>query len=251
MKRSKIYGYCRVSTQNQADEGDSLNAQEENIRRYCQGQNLDVINVYKECISGSIQPENRPLLSHILREINDNNCDGIVVYKLDRLSRNIKDTITLLNDLSQKNKLFFEIKNNLSNVGAVGSFTIHLFSALAQLERAMTIERVNEVIKYRRDKNLILGGIPFGRKIIEKDSEKVLVEDEEEMRTINMIIDLRNTKVKKIIKVKNKPVEKLVNTSFKSIAQILTKEKRKNKEGAVSWFASNVQRIYKRNYCRS
>jgi DNA invertase Pin-like site-specific DNA recombinase len=239
----KVYGYCRVSTSMQAEDGSSLANQETCIQEYCKKNNLELLQVFKESISGSVEPTQRPLLSHILREIDDTNADGIVVYKLDRLSRSIKDTVALLSTLSQKNKKFFEIKNNLSNHGAVNSFTMHLFSALAELERSMITERVNEVIKYRRNHNLLLGGIPFGKKLIEKDDEKVLIDDDEEQRTIAMIKELRNTIVIK----KLKKGEKKVNMPFLDIAKVLTREKRKNKDGGVSWYPSNVKRIYLKN----
>jgi len=242
----RVLGYCRVSTSMQEEQGSSLDAQKAEIEKYCKSKGLILIDTFKECISGSVEPKERPLLSHILRELETNEVDGIVIYKLDRLSRSIKDTIALLSDLSNKGKKFFEIKNNLSNDGAVNQFTVHLFSALAQMERSMIQERVNDVIKYRRNKKMIIGAINFGKKVEVIDGEKILVDDEEEMRTLKMIGELRNTI---IIKKNSKGVEKKVNMPFTKIAQQLQKEKRKNKEGNTKWFASYVRKLYL-NYCK-
>jgi DNA invertase Pin-like site-specific DNA recombinase len=239
----KVIGYCRVSTSMQEEQGSSLDAQKDTIVQFCKSRNLELIDVYKECISGSVEPKERPLLSHILRELNDNNADGIVIVKLDRLSRSIKDTITLLSDLGNKGKKFFEIKNGLSNDGAVNAFTVHLFSALAQMERSLIQERVNDVIKYRRDHNLIIGNIPFGKMVVEKEGQKVLVDHPDEIRTIAIIKELRNTIVIK----KSQKGERKMNMTFQSIAKALEKEKRKNKEGNTKWHASYIRKIYLKN----
>jgi site-specific DNA recombinase len=241
----KVLGYCRVSTNMQSEEGTSLDFQKEQIETYCKNNNLDLVSTFSEAISGSIYPRKRPLLAHILREIDYGNVEGVVVYKLDRLSRSIKDTIELLAELSSKKKCFYEIKNNLSNQGALGSFTLHLFSALAQLERSMIQERVNEIIKYRRDRNLLLGGVPFGKKVFPtEDNDSILIDDEEELRTIKMIIELRNTM---IVKKNKKGIERKVNMPFNQICNALIAEQRKNKEGQVKWWASSVKRIYQKN----
>jgi DNA invertase Pin-like site-specific DNA recombinase len=239
----KVIGYCRVSTSMQEEQGSSLDAQKDTIVQFCKSRNLELIDCYKECISGSVEPRERPLLSHVLRELDDNSCDGIVIYKLDRLSRSIKDTITLLSELSNKNKKFFEIKNGLSNDGAVNAFTVHLFSALAQMERSLIQERVNDVIKYRREHNLIIGNIAFGKMVVEKEGQKVLVDHPEEQRTIAMIKELRNTIVIK----KSQKGERKMNMTFQNIAKALEKEKRKNKEGNTKWYASYIRKIYLKN----
>ena len=241
----KVIGYCRVSTSMQEEQGSSLDAQKDTIIQFCRARNLELLDVYKECISGSVEPRERPLLSHVLQELDDNVCDGIVIVKLDRLSRSIKDTITLLSDLGNKGKKFYEIKNGLSNDGAVNAFTVHLFSALAQMERSLIQERVNDVIKYRRNHNLIIGNIPFGKMVEEKDDEKILVDHPEEQRTLAIIKELRNTIVIK----KSQKGERRMNMTFQSIAKSLEKSKRKNKEGSTKWFASYIRKLYLQ-YCK-
>lgn len=242
----KVIGYCRVSTSMQEEQGSSLDAQKDTIVQFCKARNLELIDVYKECISGSVEPRERPLLSHVLRELDDNIADGIVIVKLDRLSRSIRDTIALLSELSSRSKKFFEIKNNLSNDGAVNQFTVHLFSALAQMERSMIQERVNDVIKYRKEHNLIIGNIPFGKMVAEKDGQKILIDHPEEQRTLKMIKELRETIVIK----KNDKGERKMNMTFANIAKSLERNGRKNKEGSTRWFPSYVRKLYLQ-YCRS
>jgi hypothetical protein len=238
----KVMGYCRVSTSIQAEQGDSLEAQKENIERYCKNKGLILVNVLKECISGAIAPEKRPLFSHILRELERGEIEGIVIYKLDRLSRSINDTIRLMSEFSTKKWLFYEIKNSLSTEGAMGLFTIHLFSALNQLERSIIQERVNEVNEYRKQHGLQRGLLPFGKDVIIKDGLKLLVDNKEEQETIKMIKEMRDTPIIKNGKTKY--------PTFKEIAEYLMKEGRKNKFGSVNWFVQNVRKFYYDNsYC--
>jgi len=237
----KVIGYCRVSTDIQAKEGDSLDAQKENIERYCKNKGLILVNVLKECISGALQPEKRPLFSHIMRELNQGNIDGIVIFKLDRLSRSINDTIRLMSLFSEKKWLFYEIKNNLSTEGALGMFTIHLFSALNQLERSIIQERVNEVNDYRLRNNLQRGMVPFGKDLQIVDGVKLLVDNPEEQETLRMLKEYREEEV--IGKNKKKRPH-----SFQECALYLTQEGRRNKFGSINWYATNCRRHYYGHY---
>jgi len=239
----RVMGYCRVSTSIQAEQGDSLEAQKENIERYCKNKGLILIDVFKECISGALAPEKRPLFSHILRMLENEEIEGIVIFKLDRLSRSINDTIRLMSEFSSKKWLFYEIKNNLSTEGAMGLFTVHLFSALNQLERSIIQERVNEVNEYRKTHDLQRGMVPFGKDLLIKDGLKMLVDNKEELETIKMIQEMRDTPV-----IKN---GKKKYPTFKDICDYLTKEKRKNKFGGISWYPTNVRKFYYNNDYRS
>lgn len=240
----KVLGYCRVSTTGQLEEGDSLDSQEEKIRDFCKQRGYECVNVFRECISGSIHYTNRPLLKHIIRELENGEIDGMVIYKLDRLSRSIKDTIEILNKFASNNWLFNEIRNGLSTDSSIARFQVHLFSALAELERSQIIERVNEVVAYKRSKNHLLGQCPFGKNIVLKEGVKVLVDNEEELRCIDRMKELRAEKIKDS---KNR----LKPRSYTEICRILEKEGWKNKVGNNCFFPSTVKRILKNieQYC--
>jgi hypothetical protein len=85
--------------------------------------------------------------------------------------------------------------------------------------------------------------LPFGKDLLIKDGLKLLVDNKEEMETIRIIQEMRDTQVMKNGKLKN--------PTFKEIAEYLTKEKRKNKFGTYSWFIPNVRKYYFNNDYRS
>ena len=234
--RMRVYGYCRVSTDMQADDGNSLDNQEDQIGRFCKNNNLDLLGVFKEQASGAIHYNNRPLLRHIMRELENGLCDGLVVYKLDRLSRSIKDTIELMSLFGDKGWNFFEIQHGLNTNGAQAKFQIMIFSALAQLERDIIKDRVNEVIAYKKSRNHLLGGVPYGKRVIEKDGVKVLVDDEDEMRIVDRIFELADEDVKH----RNGKVKK---RSRLDICRCLQRDGFLNKDGGNRFYVSTINRI--------
>lgn len=232
----KIIGYCRVSTSGQGEEGDSLDNQESQIKEYCKKQGLDCVNILREVASGSLHFQQRPLLKHIIRELQEGRINGFVIHKLDRLSRSIRDTIEILSLCSDNGWLFYEIKNNLNTEGPMGKFQAHLFSALAELERNQIIQRTNEVIAYKRSKNHLLGQIPFGKNVILRDGVKILVDNPDEMRCIERILELTSSKFKD-------HKGNMKNYSLAEICRILEREGYSNKAGNCTFYPSTIKRI--------
>lgn len=92
-----IFGYCRVSTKGQAKDGNSLEAQEQEIlSRYNDAQ------IYKEAYTGTTT--DRPVFNDVIQKMKEK--DMLVVSKLDRLARNTEEGIKIVKDLFQKNALF-------------------------------------------------------------------------------------------------------------------------------------------------
>jgi len=232
----KVIGYCRVSTQGQGDEGDSLDNQEKQIRDYCKSRGLDLLNVLREVASGTIHFQQRPLLKHIVRELEEKRIDGFVIFKLDRLSRSIRDTIELLSLCGDKGWLFYEIKHNLSTDGPIAKFQCFLFSALAELERSQIVERTQEVIAYKRSKSHLLGNVPFGKNVVMKDGVKVLVDNPDEMRCIERIMELTEEKVRD-------HNNKMKARSLGEVCRILEREGFKNKKGDCVFYPTTIKRI--------
>jgi site-specific DNA recombinase len=234
--KPKIIGYCRVSTQGQGEDGDSLANQETQIKEYCKKQGLDCVNVLREIVSGSVHFRERPLLKHIVRELEEKRIDGFVIYKLDRLSRSIRDTIEILSLCSDNGWLFYEIKNNLNTDGPMGKFQAHLFSALAELEKNQIVQRVNEVIAFKRSKNHLLGQVPYGKNVLMKDGVKILVDNPDEIRCIERIMELTGSTYKD-------HNGKMKNYSLAEICRILERENYRNKVGNCSFYPNTVKRI--------
>jgi site-specific DNA recombinase len=133
--------YIRVSTQEQAQEGYSIDAQTDRLTNFCKAKDWTVYKVYTDPgYSGSNMI--RPALEQIISDIEQHNIDCVLVYKLDRLSRSQKDTLFLIEDVFLKNKVeFVSVNENFDTSTPFGRATIGMLSVFAQLEREQIKER--------------------------------------------------------------------------------------------------------------
>lgn len=90
--------YVRVSTNDQAEEGYSIDEQIDKLKKYCEVKDWSVPTSYVDAgLSGSNL--NRPGITKLIRDVKDHKIDTVLVYKLDRLSRSQKDTLYLIEDV--------------------------------------------------------------------------------------------------------------------------------------------------------
>lgn len=127
-----IYGYCRVSTKGQAKDGNSLDAQEQEIlSRYSDA------HIYKEAYTRTTT--DRPVFNEVIRQMQEN--DMLVVSKLDRLARNTEEGIKIVKNLFLKKCSVHVLNVGLLEDTAMGQFFITTLLAVAELERNQIIER--------------------------------------------------------------------------------------------------------------
>ncbi len=127
-----IYGYCRVSTKGQAKDGNSLDAQEQEIlSRYSDA------HIYKEAYTGTTT--DRPVFNEVIQQMQKN--DMLVVSKLDRLARNTEEGIKIVKNLFLKKCSVHVLNVGLLEDTAMGQFFITTLLAVAELERNQIIER--------------------------------------------------------------------------------------------------------------
>lgn len=134
--------YVRVSSQEQAENGYSVQEQEDRLKSYCTAVSWPVFKVYVDPgFSGS--NTNRPALQEMLRDASSHRFDKVVVYKLDRLSRSQKDTLELIEDRFLKNDIdFVSISENFDTGSPFGRAMIGILAVFAQLEREQIRERM-------------------------------------------------------------------------------------------------------------
>lgn len=133
--------YVRVSTDMQRDEGYSLDAQRDRCKAYCISQGWEVVLVYVE-EGKSAKDMNRSELQRMLKDTESGLFDIILVYKLDRLTRSVKDLNELL-DLFEKNNVKFRSATEVyDTTTAMGKLFITIVAALAEWERGNLSERV-------------------------------------------------------------------------------------------------------------
>lgn len=188
----KVGIYIRVSTQEQANEGYSIDAQTDRLSNYCKSRDWSIYNIYTDGgFSGSNM--NRPALIRLFDDIKYKKLNCVLVYKLDRLSRSQKDTLYMIEDVFLKNDIdFVSLNENFDTSTPFGRAMIGILSVFAQLEREQIKER-SLMGRIERAKNGLWhgGGFdPFGYKYINGQ----LIVDEFEASIVREVFELFNKK---------------------------------------------------------
>lgn len=136
----KVAIYVRVSTLEQAEKGYSIDEQTERLQKYAEIKDWMVYDTFIDAgFSGA--STDRPALQKMISEVD--NYNGVLVYKLDRLSRSQKDTLYLIEDVFNANDVaFVSLNENLDTSTAFGKAMIGILSVFAQLEREQIAERM-------------------------------------------------------------------------------------------------------------
>ena len=173
--------YLRVSTDRQANEGDSLDEQEKELRKYCDYRKFRIHKLYIER-GKSGGNTNRPEYQVLIRDIEAKKINAVVVKKLDRLSRSLLDFESLMVTLQNQNVDFISLREQFDTTTAMGKAMLRMALVFAQLEREQTSERITDVMAYRASQGLHNGGYPpFGYTCVNNEwaifpKEKEIVE---------------------------------------------------------------------------
>lgn len=175
--------YIRVSTDAQAEEGYSIDAQKEQLSAYCVSKGIKKYNFY---IDGGWSGSNieRPEMQRLIKDVKEDKISHVIVYKLDRLSRSQKDTLYLIEDVFNPHGVdFVSLNESMDTSTPMGRLMLGILSAFAQLERENIRLRTRMGMKERVKAGLWMGGgrVPFGYDydkekgilIPNKDAEKV------------------------------------------------------------------------------
>lgn len=175
--------YIRVSTDYQAEEGYSIEAQKEQLAAYCVSKGIKKYEFY---IDGGWSGSNidRPEMQRLISDVKNNKISHVIVYKLDRLSRSQKDTLYLIEDVFNTHDVtFVSMSETMDTSTPMGRLMLGILSAFAQLERENIRMRTRMGMKERVKSGLWMGGgrIPFGYDydkekgvlVPNKDAEKV------------------------------------------------------------------------------
>lgn len=137
----KVGIYARVSTDEQVNFGNSLEAQIEKLEQYCKLNGWQIVKKYTDAgISGATI--DRPELKQMILDAGAGHINAILVYKLDRLSRSLRDIILTIDELREYNTDFVSITEQIDTTTAVGRLMFHIIGAFAEFERGMICERV-------------------------------------------------------------------------------------------------------------
>ena len=154
--------YVRVSTEEQAIGGVSLDAQRASARKYCELHGLTLDHIYAdEGISGK-RADNRPGLQDAIRATSS--ARGIlVVHSLSRLARSTRDAIDIADRLDKAGADLVSISEKIDTTNGMGRFFFTTIAALAQLERDLISERTAAAMAHKRSRReRVSGKIPLG-----------------------------------------------------------------------------------------
>lgn len=134
---------ARVSTMEQARDGYSIGEQVARMKDYCNARGWNVYKTYSDPGYSGANME-RPGLQAMLEDAEDKKIDAVLVYKLDRLSRSQKDTLTIIEDYLLPNGVdFVSVTENLDTTSPFGKAMIGILSVFAELERSQITERMD------------------------------------------------------------------------------------------------------------
>lgn len=154
----KVAIYTRVSTLEQANEGYSIGEQERKLKQFCDINDWKVVDVYVDAgISGGSLK--RPSLQKLLNDIDK--FDMVLVYKLDRLTRSVRDLLDLLEIFDQNNVAFRSATEVYDTTNAMGRLFVTLVGAMAEWERATITERTLYGKEGALESGKFLGHVPF------------------------------------------------------------------------------------------
>lgn len=221
----KAIGYVRVSTESQAEEGISIEAQSAKIRAWTELNNYPTPTILVDAGLSGKRSDNRPALQQAIQSATKG--DALIVYSLSRLARSTKDTITIAEQLNRSGADLVSISEKIDTTNAAGKMVFRMLAVLAEFERDQVSERTKLALEHKRSLGQKTGGhTPFG--FISINGQ--LSPDKHEQETIANMHSWHNA-----------------GFSLRAIANNLQANGIKTKNGKPSWSPETVAAILKRN----
>lgn len=183
-------GYIRVSTEGQAQDGVSLDAQRAKIEAWCSLNDYELAAVHVDAgISG--KNCNRPGLQAALADCRKGS--ALVVYSLSRLSRSVRDTMDIGDKLAKVGADLVSLSERIDTTSASGKMVFRLLAVMNEFERDQISERTKSALQHKRSRGERVGSVAYGYRL---DNDGVtLIEDEEEQLVIAAVHGYRDAGV--------------------------------------------------------
>lgn len=183
----KAIGYIRVSTEEQARNGISLDMQRAKVAAYASLEDMDLIDtIADEGISGC-SIKGRPGILNVLELVKSKQVKAVIVYKLDRLARNTIEALQIAKLMDRNGVALHSITEKLDTKSAMGRFFFTLMASIAEMERGIIGERIEAAMARKRENGEACNNNPpYGYRI----TDGKVVPDDSEQKTILRIRDL-------------------------------------------------------------
>jgi DNA invertase Pin-like site-specific DNA recombinase len=154
-------GYIRVSTEGQAQDGVSLDAQRAKIAAWCELNDYTLAAVHVDAGISGKGMDNRPALQAALQDCRKGS--ALVVYSLSRLSRSVRDTMDISDRLNTLGADLVSLSERIDTTSAAGKMVFRMLAVLNEFERDQTSERTAMALQHKKAKGEKTGGaVPYG-----------------------------------------------------------------------------------------
>lgn len=227
MKRKKsdrpriVAGYVRVSTEEQATTGVSIAAQRDRLEAFAKATDRSLQFIFAdEGRSGSTL--DRPGLRDLLELVNGHEVQEVLVLKLDRLTRSIRDLCGLLEQFRRVDTALVSTMESIDTGSASGRLIVHIVGVISQFEREQIGERTSIALQHLKRTGRVYGQVPFGY----RRRENTLVEDVEEQHALDHIRTMR-----------------AAGASLRQVAIWLTVRGCRPPQGGALWHPNSVRKM--------
>ena len=221
----KVLGYVRVSTEEQVSKGHGLDAQERAIRSFAESQDFELIGVERDGgVSGTKKPSERDGFRRVLQLAEARRYSTLLVWKFDRLARNLFYSVTTVNDLKEKYGVVLRsVTEPIDTSNPMGEMIFTLLAGFAAEERRVIIRRTLAGKREKASRGGFSGGAaPLG---YARDREGGLTVLDAESVVVLRIFEMRRAKL-----------------SLLSIARKLNNEGVASKRGG-KWYPATISYI--------
>lgn len=177
--------YARVSTDEQAEHGYSIDAQLDTLRNYCKLYNKQIIGEYVDRGVSGKSIKGRYELQQLLKDAEDGLFDEVIVWKINRMARKNIDLLQIVDLLDKNNIAFRSFSENFETETPMGRFALQMMGAVGELERNTIVDNVRMGHKQRAKTGSHNGKVPLGYRVVKgstegrgKNTEVVIVEVE-------------------------------------------------------------------------
>ncbi len=184
----RAIGYVRVSTEKQADFGVSLEAQSEKVRAMAVVQGAELLEIIIDA-GESAKSLNRPGMARLMALVDTGAVDAVIIAKLDRLTRSVKDLAELLERFTRRGVSLVSVAESLDTGTAAGRLVLNIMTAVSQWEREAIGERTRDAMHHKRANGQRVGTIPFGYRMAPDGLH--LEADPEEQSILSRIRELK------------------------------------------------------------
>jgi len=231
IKNKSGYGYVRVSTISQKEEGLSLENQEEMIKNWAKLHDIELIHIFKDAGISGRKTENRPDFLKLMKVLKKG--QYIITYSLTRISRSVIETLHIYNDFEKRKIQLICLKENFDTSTASGKMLFQMMAVVSEFESNVTKERTLATMQYLKDQDRAIGRVPYGWRKASIKKGSGLVEVPEEQAIIQLIIEKREREICKA-------------TSWYIITKELNEEDIPPPGKSKKWYENSVRRIAER-----